>query len=176
MTRASLEENGFGKTILWFRTLHFTGKNVCKEKNVLYGMKKRNLGPKGAIVNVKKLNKWRIKLCDYFDFETHFFFAFKIVINLSGDCQDLGFNTRLQRLSGNDVNDLVQLHIPPRVNITQHKAVTEKEKKKSKFMVKLSQKQEGKNKISRMCPRFPKSLYHKRRNIHQLSEATDDLS
>lgn len=129
MTRASLEENGFGKTIPWFRTLHFTGKNVCKEKNVLYGMKKRNLGPKGAIVNVKKLNKWRIKLCYYFDFETHFFFAFKIVINLSGDCQDLGFNTRLQRLSGNDVNDLVRLHIPPRVNITQHKAVTEKEKK-----------------------------------------------
>lgn len=87
------------------------------------------MGPKGAIVNVKKLNKWRIKLCYYFDFETHFFFAFKIVINLSGDCQDLGFNTRLQRLSGNDVNDLVRLHIPPRVNITQHKAVTEKEKK-----------------------------------------------
>lgn len=48
MTRASLEENGFRKTILWFRTLHFTGKNVCKEKNVLYGMKKKELGTQGS--------------------------------------------------------------------------------------------------------------------------------
>lgn len=100
----------------------------------------------------------RIKPCDYFDFETQVCFTSKIVIDLSGDCKDLVFNTRLQKLSVNDVKDLVRLHIPSRVGKTQHKAVTEGEKK-SKFVMKLTEK-----KYQRMCPRFSKSLYHKRRN------------
>lgn len=48
MTRASLEENGFGKTILWFRTLHFTGKNVCKEKKCTLWYEKKELGTQGS--------------------------------------------------------------------------------------------------------------------------------
>lgn len=110
--------------------------------------------------NKKKL---RIKPCDYFDFETQVCFTSKIVIDLSGDCKDLVFNTRLQKLSVNDVKDLVRLHIPPRVGKTQHKAVTEGEKK-SKFVMKLTEKRGKKQNIKKMCPRFSKSLYHKRRN------------
>lgn len=58
-------------------------------------------------------------------------FTSKIVIDLSGDCKDLVFNTRLQKLSVNDVKDLVRLHIPPRVGKTQHKAVTGERKNPS---------------------------------------------
>lgn len=105
----------------------------------------------------------RIKPYDYFDFETQVCFTSKIVIDLSGDCKDLVFNTRLQKLSVNDVKDLVRLHIPPRVGKTQHKAVTEGEKK-IQVCDEINREKREKTKYQRMCPRFSKSLYHKRRN------------
>lgn len=118
--------------------------------------------------------KMRIKPCDYFDFETQVCFTSKIVIDLSGDCKDLVFNTRLQKLSVNDVKDLVRLHIPPRVGKTQHKAVTEGEKK-SKFVMKLTEKR-GKKQNIKECVQGSRNLFITSGEIHQLSEAIDDLS
>lgn len=89
----------------------------------------------------------------------------------------MGFNTRLQRLSGNDVKDLVRLHIPPRVSITQHKAVTEREReKKIEVRGEINRETRGEKQNIKECVQGFRNLFITSGEIHQLSEATDDLS